>query len=299
MNKEELIAKWLDHSLTQQELEQFKKLPEYEQYVKLDTYASRFAAPAFDQEALYKSIQKAKGKNNDIKPMIYKAVAAVIVLLIGTYVSLQLFTNKTTVVTTAIAQQQSVTLPDDSEVILNAESKLSFNPERWEENRSVNLEGEAFFKVQKGQSFEVLTAQGKIRVLGTQFNVKARPEVFSVQTYEGLVGVSHPKYTGELAKGEGMHIIENAFQVAPVSPAIDVPSWTKKNSTFESVPFYMVLKELERQYEVRIVADTIETQKLFTGNFVHTDIHQALQMITLPMQLSYTIDGTLITLTSN
>lgn len=299
MNKEELIAKWLDHSLTKQEFEQFKKLPEYEQYVKLDTYASRFAAPAFDQDALYKSIQKARGKNNNLRPMIYKAVAAVIVLLVGTYVSLQLFTATATVVTTDIAQQQSVTLPDLSEVILNANSQLSFHPERWEENRSVTLAGEAFFKVEKGQSFKVQTSQGSISVLGTQFNVKTRPEVFSVQTYEGLVGVSHPNYEGELAKGEGMRIIENTLHMAPVSSTIQVPTWTKKNSTFESVPFYMVLKELERQYEVRIVADTIETQKLFTGNFIHTDIHQALKMITLPMQLTYTIDGTLITLTSN
>jgi ferric-dicitrate binding protein FerR (iron transport regulator) len=62
-------------------------------------------------------------------------------------------------------------------LILNAASKLSFNEKKWADQRALTLEGEAFFKVQKGQTFSVNTTAGVITVLGTQFNVKERKTI--------------------------------------------------------------------------------------------------------------------------
>ena len=45
-----------------------------------------------------------------------------------------------------MAEQTTVTLPDNSEVFLNAASEVRFNDKSWEDKREVNLKGEAFFK---------------------------------------------------------------------------------------------------------------------------------------------------------
>jgi len=62
-------------------------------------------------------------------------------------------------------QQQTVDLPDHSSMILNAESKAKF-AEKWDGERVVELDGQAFFQVQKGKRFTVKTAKGIVEVLG-------------------------------------------------------------------------------------------------------------------------------------
>ena len=52
---------------------------------------------------------------------------------------------------TAFGTQMSVDLPDGSEAILNAKSSITFNNDTWDENRTVSLTGEAYFKVKKGE----------------------------------------------------------------------------------------------------------------------------------------------------
>jgi len=56
--------------------------------------------------------------------------------------------------------------------------------------RIIHLEGEATFKVLKGNSFTVLTPFGKVEVLGTVFTVKAANGLLNVQCSEGKVRVS-------------------------------------------------------------------------------------------------------------
>ncbi|MFT5752700.1 MAG: transmembrane sensor, partial [Dokdonia sp.] len=207
--------------------------------------------------------------------------------------------NRLETYTTEIAEQKTIILPDNSEIILNAQSTIRYSQKDWDDNRLVYLDGEAFFKVAKGETFDVQTTHGTVTVLGTQFNVKERLNYFAVQTYEGLVGVKHPSYTGKLPAGTGVQIANNNTTPYSAHSIATVPSWTEKSSTFESTPYHMVLEEVERQFAVRITSNNNETTKLFTGSFTHTDLKQALKTITLPMHLTFTIDGSNISLTNN
>ena len=69
----------------------------------------------------------------------------------------------------------TVTLPDQSKVWMNSNSKLVYNV-GVNNTREVKLIGEAFFKVFKDKSrpFIVSANNIKVEVLGTSFNVKAR-----------------------------------------------------------------------------------------------------------------------------
>tara|TARA_R110001632_G_scaffold11078_4_gene40330 strand:+ start:19 stop:924 length:906 start_codon:yes stop_codon:yes gene_type:complete len=297
-DKEILVNKWFEGSLTSEELAAFKALSEYPEYLKISETASQFAAPHFDSNSVYQRIQSQKGahKVSSNKKWL-KIAAAILLLAAGSYFFTQI--NRLVSYSTEIAEQKTITLPDNSEIVLNAQSSIRFSEQNWDEQRLVYLDGEAFFKVAKGESFDVQTTEGTVTVLGTQFNVKDRLNYFAVQTFEGLVSVNHPSYNGVLTAGKGVQVANGEAIPYGSHSKASVPSWTEKSSIFESTPYYMVIEEVERQFAVRITFINIEKNKLFTGSFTHTDLNQALKMITLPMQLTYTIDGSNITLTKH
>jgi ferric-dicitrate binding protein FerR (iron transport regulator) len=86
--------------------------------------------------------------------------------------------NRPTVVSTAYGQVQRVTLPDQTVVYLNGNSRLTYDRFQSREAREVWLEGEAFFEVTHLKSREKfmvhLSDQVEIEVLGTAFNVSNR-----------------------------------------------------------------------------------------------------------------------------
>ncbi|MGA9639399.1 FecR domain-containing protein, partial [Flavobacterium sp.] len=71
----------------------------------------------------------------------------------------------------------------------------------------------------------------------------------------------------------------------------DSPSWLKKESSFDHIPLIQVISELERQYNLKINVKDINTNSLFTGTFTHTNEKTALDAITIPLQISYKIEG--------
>ncbi len=107
-----------------------------------------------------------------------------------------------------IAEKTAVELPDLSQVKLNAQSRLTFNKKSWNKKREVVLDGEAYFKVAKGSKFSVITKDGTVTVLGTQFNVKHRDNYFEVVCFEGSVGVEYKESSVTLKPGYSFLIID-------------------------------------------------------------------------------------------
>ena len=185
-------------------------------------------------------------------------------------------------------------LPDNSEVILNASSLLSYNKKEWKEKRDLDLDGEAFFKVSKGQKFTVHTDAGDIQFLGTQFNVKERSNYFEVQCYEGIVAVTYGNQEEKLTKGKAFRVVNGVRENVSDFNATE-PSWLNYESSFVQVPLSQVIEELERQYKIKIQSDNIDLTQLFTGTFTHKDKNIALQSVTIPLKLSYKIDKNSVT----
>jgi ferric-dicitrate binding protein FerR (iron transport regulator) len=293
MENEKEILKWFNDELSSQEIEDLKQSEDLQTLEKIAHYASQLQAPTIDAQAALEAFKvrnhsKTKTKIRTLNfKAFYKVAAVLAVLLTSSYF---LFFNNTTSYETQIAQTKSVTLPDNSEVILNAASKLSFNEKKWADQRALTLEGEAFFKVQKGQTFSVNTTAGVITVLGTQFNVKERKNYFEVHCYEGLVSVTHNNETIKLPPGKTFRVINGTIENVADFNAQN-PSWIQQESSFTQIPLEQVIAELERQYDIRIKVEGVDTSKLFTGSFTHTDKKIALQAVTIPLKLSYKIEG--------
>ena len=93
-------------------------------------------------------------------------------------------------VTTRHGEQRSLTLPDGSVVQLNTDTQIAYRVDG--DTRRVNLaSGEAFFDVAKDATrpFVVSTETAEIRVVGTQFSVRTRPDAVEVIVKEGRVDV--------------------------------------------------------------------------------------------------------------
>ena len=107
------------------------------------------------------------------------------------------FSKDLTTIETMASEKTTVTLPDNSTAQLNSKSEISYSEKKWDKKRTVNLKGEAYFKVAKGSKFDVKTTAGIVSVHGTQFNVKNRKNYFEVKCFEGLVGV---EIDGDIAR---------------------------------------------------------------------------------------------------
>ena len=288
MEREHLIKKWLDNDLNANELEAFKKFEDYEALVKLSDSIKHFKAEDFDSNKELNSVlqkintQKAP-KNNWVKPLL--RIAAILVISVGVY---YFSINTDTKINTVVAEKTTVDLPDQSLVQLNAQSKISFNKKSWDKNRDVELEGEAFFKVAKGSKFSVITKEGRVTVLGTQFNVKQRDNYFEVICFEGSVGVYYKEKSVTLKPGYSFLIIDGNIYAKDLDNRLE-PSWVNNESYFDSLPYKTVLSELERQYGISIETNNIDLAQLFTGTFKHDDLELALKSVTLPLNLKYQI----------
>lgn len=289
MEKEYLIEKWLSHELTELEQEAFNQLPDATFYTELVQEAQRFKKPekvkALPFTALTDKLDKRKIKKSSSLNNMLLRIAAIIILGFGIlYISLR---DTVTTVNTDFASKENILLPDHSKVTLNENSQLKYNVSLWEKNRQVNLKGEAFFEVAKGEKFDVITSQGTVQVLGTEFNVNTRNNTIEVICYEGSVLVTSGIHKIKLSPSEGVAIsnsVANRLYI-PVSQ----PQWTQEMSVFNRSTIQEVIKELEQQYKTKVSVSDIDTTLLFTGVFKYDNLDNALKSICDPLNLAYTI----------
>jgi ferric-dicitrate binding protein FerR (iron transport regulator) len=289
MEKELLIQKWLDGDLSDAEIQAFEKLPEAASIMKISEKAKLFKDNSYNVslefEKLNSVIKSRKEKSRVlqwIKPVL--RIAAIFIFAVSVYY-LPIYGDTATVQTLA-SNTTSVNLPDNSNVRLNAASSLKYKTGNWKNNREVNLVGEAYFKVEKGSQFDVVTWLGKVSVLGTQFNVKQRVNYFEVTCYEGLVSVTYKGKVIKLPAGKTFKLVNGVLNEGNTNDK--EPSWVESNiSSFKSVPYSEVIEEFERQYNIEIETNNVDINQLFTGSFTNKDKNLALQSITLPLQLKF------------
>ncbi|MFG6686419.1 FecR family protein [Mariniflexile sp. HNIBRBA6329] len=297
MKNENNILKWFDNELSEQDIKDLKQSEDIKILEKIAFYAKQMEAPKVDAEKALAAFKERKLTKNEPKviPLNFKTflkIAAVLVVMLTS--SYFLFFNNNVSFETQIAQNETLTLPDNSEVILNAASKLKYNKKKWEDNRNLELDGEAFFKVSKGKRFTVKTDAGTVQVLGTQFNVKERDNYFEVQCYEGLVSVTFNNETVKLPKGKTFRVVNGTIETVDDFNT-ENPSWLQAESSFDRIPLQQVVGELERQYSLKVTLDGVDDSQLFTGTFTHKDRNVALQSITIPLKISYKIEGNHVT----
>ncbi len=291
--QENYLAKWLNNELTEAELAEFKKSDEYASYQRILEASSTLEAPSFNVESALEAVKNRrtlqKSKVVQLKPFkrFLRVAAAVIIIMVGSYFYLNTLNDT---ISTQYAENKEVVLPDSSEILLNADSEISYSAKKWDKERTINLDGEAFFKVAKGKRFTVSTDHGTVAVLGTQFNVENRKGFFEVTCFEGLVSVTFNNKETKLPAGTSFMVIEGEV-IETEKPNTTTPSWMNNESTFRSIPLKYVLDEFQRQHNVQVETRNVDINKLFTGTFSNTNADLALKSISVPSQIKYRLEG--------
>lgn len=149
-------------------------------------------------------------------------------------------------------------LEDGTKVHLNSESTLRFPLTFAKDKREVFLDGEGYFEVVKNKEapFLVHTAKQDIEVLGTTFNVKSYADEMQETTtlVEGLVkvtGVDEPLVDKVILHPDQQATIqEKNIRVQQVSPE-EYTGWVSKRFIFSGTPLEVVLRDIERWYDIK------------------------------------------------
>ena len=293
------LLKWLNRETSDEDLVRLKETDGFKTLEKIAHYSAQIETPKIDVKEALEAL-KIKTENSSKKgkfiqfnfKQLYKYAAAIVVLFATSYF---LLFNNTASFKTEFAQTKTFNLPDNSEVVLNANSKIIYSKKDWGKSRNLTLEGEAYFKVQKGKKFTVNTEIGQVTVLGTQFNVKERANYFEVKTFEGLVSVTYKGKEIKLPRGTIFKVVNGVIDATNTFD-VNEKSWLQKESNFKSSALRFVLAEIENQFDYTIETKDVDLDVLYSGGFTHTDINIALQSVTIPLQLSYKIDGKKITI---
>lgn len=173
-----------------------------------------------------------------------------------------------------------ITLPDGSKAWLNAASTLKY-PSRFADNeRVVELEGEAYFDVD-GQvnkltseqvPFRVVSKGQVVEVLGTQFNISAYADETKTTLVEGSVKVSqvsrgsvhsaHPStilVPGQQATTRGATLNIKKVDTEPYT------AWKDGFFYFDNIPSQEAIEQLARWYDLEVVYHGVIPQVLVFG----------------------------------
>jgi ferric-dicitrate binding protein FerR (iron transport regulator) len=194
------------------------------------------------------------------------------------------------------------TLPDGTKVYLNSATKLTYPVAFTAKERRVELEGEAYFKVNReaGRPFIVDLPDRplKVKVLGTEFNIQAYPADPFLKTtlVNGSVQVGL-----ETEQGTVRYIVLNPSQkaiydietrmleVVEVNTIYDT-AWMQGRLMFKDTPVPEVLNRLSHFYNVSFqVQDSLINNYTFTGIFENRQLSQILDYLSISSRIKYKI----------
>lgn len=277
MEEDYKLAKWLNNELNDEELKAFEESPEFAMYQKIKETSSRLKTPDFDETKILTQVLSSKKapKVVALNQNWFMKIAAILILGLGMLLTFNHFSKTTEI--TENGKSITFSLPDASKVILNSESKITYSKQNWENNRKLELHGEAYFRVAKGEKFEVNTDLGKVTVLGTQFNVNSKNKVFEVTCYEGKVKVNYNNE--ELLLTKGMKVSFTNQNKIESKTAILAPIWTSNELEFSHENLTTIIQELEKSYNVTITNNNINNNQLFTGKIPAQNLDVALKIL--------------------
>lgn len=200
--------------------------------------------------------------------------------------------------TSPAGTKTTVTLPDGTKVKLNSESSLEYF-DNFETNRTVHLEGEAFFEVSEDslRPFIIYSNALEVRVLGTSFNVKSYldDEDIEVAVATGKVAVRKQN------AGDQDPVLLKPMEKATYSKARDVIAtsgfdmdeafgWRNGVLVFNNSDFSEIVKALGRWYGVEFQVDEeVHIQKGYTGKFQNEALNHVLEGLSFSLGFKYRI----------
>lgn len=171
-------------------------------------------------------------------------------------------------VSTPRARQFRLTLPDGSQVWLNAASAIRYPTAFTGNERKVEVKGEAYFEVAKDAAKPFLVQinnQATLEVLGTHFNINAYDDETNIRAtlLEGSVKISLRTEAAILQPGQQAEVNSNIKINNQVNTA-QVVAWKEGTFNFDQLGIAEVMRQLSRWYNIEVVYEgAIPTRKFY------------------------------------
>ena len=195
-------------------------------------------------------------------------------------------------ISTPLASKTSFKLPDGSTVWLNSGSSVCFPRDFNGDVRWIRLQGEAYFDVTKNKRpFQVRTSLFTVNVLGTAFNVMSYAHEMPAVTLErGKIFLeTRSKYRETLIPGQQAVVdtVSQAITLKRVDTSL-FSSWIRNQLIFKNEPLGIVVKRLERWYNIDInVADKSLLKIPMTASVEFESIREVMELMKLTLPVSY------------
>ena len=214
------------------------------------------------------------------------------------------------VIKAAYGEQVRFRLNDQSVVTLNGGSEVSFSANYSQENREIELLGEAYFEVNNaGQEhpFIVLTEKAVITDIGTSFNVNAYPEkettdiVVADGEIEVRLNTVTPGPTVNLKEGDMVKVEGTEEEILIEKVDLDLAlGWMKGRLVFENERFESIVYRLERFYniDVEITQDSLKKERI-SATFENEQLERVLAVLAISLDADFEIKGSKVVIFTN
>ena len=242
---------------------------------------------SFDKDSAWNALQldmRSTSKGSSLS-LWYRVAAALIIGLSAVYFGYNLFQWKTVAQQISVVTQkntETVTLPDNSTVVVNRNSTITYPKGFSKDSREVNFSGEGFFSVKADVSkpFVIHTTVADIKVVGTEFNVSSAGSALEVNVQEGRVLVYTS--TDSVYIEAGHAALLEATKPIKIVNTIDANQWgyATRKFDFQDVPLADVFQSIEKAYPYTIqVANTDIKNCRLTASFDHVSAREMLNLI--------------------
>lgn len=239
---------------------------------------------------------------------IYGAAAAVVIMVVASVTYFVSDKKPWLEFQTAFGETRSITLPDSSTVVLNANSKLTVFSD-WNEKpvREIWLDGEAYFSVVhkvNNQPFKVITGEGvTVEVLGTTFNVYNRTNGTKVVLNSGQIRLNLPTDQSPemivMKPGEMVEYKEQHYKKKAVNPLL-YTAWTSNRIMLDHTSLAEMVHMLRDSYGLEVkVSDRKLLEETVSGSMPLGDPEILLAQMAKAFQLKVKKEGNVITVKSD
>ncbi|MCD0488357.1 DUF4974 domain-containing protein [Pedobacter sp. MC2016-14] len=222
--------------------------------------------------------------------------------------------NEFNTITTPRGGQYQINLPDGSSVWLNASTSLTFPVHFSKAERVVVLNGEAYFEIEKVYEaahskrlpFIVKTAQQRVEVLGTHFNIKGYADEANTKTtlLEGSVKVGYLNDTRsevqlrDLILKPGQQSILNQTSInVTIADMDETLAWKNGLFMFSGQDLESIMKQVSRWYDVEVAFENEAVKRqTFKGAISRfKNISQLLEVLESTGSVHFKMEGRRIT----
>lgn len=167
-------------------------------------------------------------------------------------------------------RQFRLTLPDRTEVWLNAASSIRYPTIFSGKERKVEVTGEAYFEVAKNASMPFIVdvdRRATVEVLGTRFNVNAYKDEGNINAtlLDGSIKVKNEKQSMVLKPGERANIAEQDMDRITHANVEMVMAWKRGTFQFNYTALDVVMRQLARWYDIEVVYHGRKPEITFNG----------------------------------